>query len=78
MREHFCVEVPWIKMFWNHCYELQIIHTCFLHPVFVLHTQAILKRSLKHTCSILPLMKRGHTNNLEFFLSNIGKIYMNG
>uniref|UniRef100_A0A8P4GFA7 Fatty acid synthase n=1 Tax=Dicentrarchus labrax TaxID=13489 RepID=A0A8P4GFA7_DICLA len=40
--------------------------------------QAILKRSLKHTCSILPLMKRGHTNNLEFFLSNIGKIYMNG
>nr|XP_046232889.1 fatty acid synthase isoform X2 [Scatophagus argus] len=40
--------------------------------------QAILKRSLKYTCSILPLMKRGHTNNLEFFLSNIGKIYMNG
>ncbi|KAL6094787.1 fasn [Pungitius sinensis] len=40
--------------------------------------QAILKRSLKHTCSILPLMKRGHTNNLEFFLSNIGKVYMSG
>lgn len=40
--------------------------------------QAILKRTLKHTCSILPLMKRGHTNNLEFFLSNVGKIYMNG
>lgn len=40
--------------------------------------QAILKRSLKHTCSIIPLMKRDHTNNLEFFLSNIGKIYMNG
>lgn len=40
--------------------------------------QAILKRSLKHTCSILPLMKRGHINNLEFFLSNVGKIYMNG
>ncbi|CAF94659.1 unnamed protein product, partial [Tetraodon nigroviridis] len=40
--------------------------------------QAILKRTLKHTCSILPLMKRGHSNNLEFFLSNIGKIYMNG
>uniref|UniRef100_A0A673C4U0 Fatty acid synthase n=1 Tax=Sphaeramia orbicularis TaxID=375764 RepID=A0A673C4U0_9TELE len=40
--------------------------------------QAILKRSLKPTCSILPLMKRGHTNNLEFFLSNVGKIYMNG
>lgn len=40
--------------------------------------QAILKRSLKPSCSIVPLMKRGHTNNLEFFLSNIGKIYMNG
>lgn len=40
--------------------------------------QAILKRSLKHTCSIIPLMKRDHANNLEFFLSNIGKIYMNG
>ncbi|KAM8836140.1 fatty acid synthase [Spinachia spinachia] len=40
--------------------------------------QAILKRSLKHTCSILPLMKRGHTNNLEFFLLNIGKVYMSG
>ncbi|MEQ2203531.1 hypothetical protein XENOCAPTIV_000317, partial [Xenoophorus captivus] len=39
---------------------------------------AILKRSLKQSCSILPLMKRGHANNLEFFLSNIGKIYMNG
>uniref|UniRef100_A0AAR2JWF8 Fatty acid synthase n=1 Tax=Pygocentrus nattereri TaxID=42514 RepID=A0AAR2JWF8_PYGNA len=39
--------------------------------------QAILKRSLKPTCSILPLMKRGHANNLEFFLSHIGKVYMN-
>ncbi|XP_066519867.1 fatty acid synthase [Hoplias malabaricus] len=40
--------------------------------------QAILKRSLKTSCSILPLMKRGHANNLEFFLSHVGKIYMNG
>ncbi|XP_054609993.1 fatty acid synthase isoform X1 [Dunckerocampus dactyliophorus] len=40
--------------------------------------QAILKRSLKGTCVSLPLMKRGHPNNLEFFLSNIGKLYMNG
>ncbi|XP_016106540.1 fatty acid synthase-like [Sinocyclocheilus grahami] len=40
--------------------------------------QAILKRSLKPTCSILPLVKRGHANNLEFFLSHVGKIYMNG
>uniref|UniRef100_A0A6Q2Y0D1 Fatty acid synthase n=1 Tax=Esox lucius TaxID=8010 RepID=A0A6Q2Y0D1_ESOLU len=40
--------------------------------------QAILKRSLKPTCSILPLMRRGHANNLEFFLSNVGKVYMKG
>ncbi|XP_062930495.1 fatty acid synthase [Mobula hypostoma] len=40
--------------------------------------QAILKRSLKPTCLILPLMKRGHSNNLEFFLMNIGKIYASG
>ncbi|XP_076014659.1 fatty acid synthase [Genypterus blacodes] len=40
--------------------------------------QAILKRTLKPTCCILPLMKRGHANNLEFFLSNVGKVYMNG
>lgn len=40
--------------------------------------QAILKRSLKPTCAILPLMKRGHANNLEFFLSHVGKVYMNG
>uniref|UniRef100_A0A8C5H966 Fatty acid synthase n=1 Tax=Gouania willdenowi TaxID=441366 RepID=A0A8C5H966_GOUWI len=40
--------------------------------------QAILKRSLNDTCSIHPLMKRGHVNNLEFLLSNIGKIYTSG
>ncbi|XP_066443807.1 fatty acid synthase isoform X2 [Eleutherodactylus coqui] len=40
--------------------------------------QAILKRSLKPTSTILPLMKRGHSNNLEFFLTNIGKAYLNG
>ncbi|XP_030061052.1 fatty acid synthase [Microcaecilia unicolor] len=40
--------------------------------------QAILKRSLKPTCTILPLMKRGHSNNLEFFLTHMGKIYLNG
>ncbi|KAM9817197.1 fatty acid synthase [Neosynchiropus ocellatus] len=40
--------------------------------------QAILKRSLKPTCTILPLMKRGHANNLEFFLSHIGKMHMSG
>ncbi|KAG7507376.1 fatty acid synthase [Solea senegalensis] len=40
--------------------------------------QSVLKRSLKSTCAILPLMKVGIANNLEFCLSNIGKIYMNG
>ncbi|KAM8947762.1 fatty acid synthase isoform 2-T2 [Pelodytes ibericus] len=40
--------------------------------------QAILRRSLKPTNTILPLMKKGHGNNLEFFLTNIGKIYLNG
>lgn len=44
----------------------------------MISTQAILKRSLAHTCTILPLMKRGHANNLHFLLSNIGKVYMNG
>lgn len=43
-----------------------------------MHLQAILKRSLKPTCAILPLMKRGHANNLEFFLSHVGKMFMNG
>lgn len=49
-----------------------------LLDMLLLPFKAILKRSLKPTCSILPLMKRGHANNLEFFLSHIGKIYMNG
>ncbi|KAM5135188.1 fatty acid synthase-like isoform 1-T1 [Mantella aurantiaca] len=40
--------------------------------------QAVLKRSLKPTNTILPLMKKEHSNNLEFFLTNIGKVYMNG
>ncbi|KAK9406948.1 fatty acid synthase [Crotalus adamanteus] len=40
--------------------------------------QAILKRSLKQTCTILPLMKREHKNNLEFFLTNVGKIHLTG
>ncbi|XP_073540254.1 fatty acid synthase [Phyllobates terribilis] len=40
--------------------------------------QAILRRSLKPTNTILPLMKKGHSNNLEFFLTNIGKVYLNG
>ncbi|KAL8163353.1 UNVERIFIED_CONTAM: hypothetical protein K2H54_018774 [Gekko kuhli] len=40
--------------------------------------QAILRRALKPTCTILPLMKRDHKNNLEFFLTNAGKIHLTG
>lgn len=35
--------------------------------------QAILKRALGPEATILGLVKRAHANNLEFFLSNIGK-----
>ncbi|NXE39642.1 FAS synthase, partial [Ptilorrhoa leucosticta] len=40
--------------------------------------QAILRRTLKPTCTILPLMKKEHKNNLEFFLTQIGKIHLTG
>ncbi|NWR04682.1 FAS synthase, partial [Paradoxornis webbianus] len=40
--------------------------------------QAILKRSLKPACTILPLMKKDHKSNLEFFLTQIGKIHLTG
>ncbi|NXJ82917.1 FAS synthase, partial [Trogon melanurus] len=40
--------------------------------------QAILRRTLKPTCTILPLMKREQKNNLEFFLTQIGKIHLTG
>ncbi|XP_070581121.1 fatty acid synthase-like [Ptychodera flava] len=40
--------------------------------------QAILKRSLSPKCAFIGLMKRSHPDNLEFFLSSIGKCYMNG
>ncbi|NXN91414.1 FAS synthase, partial [Rhinopomastus cyanomelas] len=40
--------------------------------------QAILKRSLKPTCTILPLTKKDQKNCLEFFLTQIGKIHLSG
>lgn len=40
--------------------------------------QAILKRSLGANATNLSLVKRGHTNNMEFFLTNIGKLYAAG
>lgn len=35
--------------------------------------QAILKRSLGADVTNLSLLKRGHENNLQFLLSNVGK-----
>lgn len=40
--------------------------------------QAVLKRSLNTETACIPLMKRNHPDNLEYFLSNLGKIYMEG
>lgn len=40
--------------------------------------QAVLKRGLKPSCTIVPLMKRDHKNNLEFFLTNVGKLHLAG
>merc|ERR1711974_531140 len=40
--------------------------------------QGILRRSLDPTCKILPLMKKQEPNNLNFFLNNIGKLYLYG
>nr|WLW11093.1 fatty acid synthase 1 [Sitodiplosis mosellana] len=40
--------------------------------------QAILKRSLGGEAVNLSLLKRGHENNLVFFLQNIGKLYAAG
>ncbi|KAK3090166.1 hypothetical protein FSP39_009679 [Pinctada imbricata] len=40
--------------------------------------QAILKRSLSTECCIVGLMRRGHANNVENFMSALGKCYMNG
>lgn len=38
--------------------------------------QAILKRSLGPKCTFVGLMKRGHQDNVEFFLTSLGK-YVN-
>ncbi|XP_030383066.1 fatty acid synthase [Scaptodrosophila lebanonensis] len=40
--------------------------------------QAILKRALGPDATNLSLVKRGHENNVEFFLSNVGKLYAAG
>uniref|UniRef100_A0A673VNW4 Fatty acid synthase n=1 Tax=Suricata suricatta TaxID=37032 RepID=A0A673VNW4_SURSU len=40
--------------------------------------QAVLKRGLKSTCTILPLMKKNERDNLEFFLNSVGKLHLLG
>ncbi|XP_008574493.1 PREDICTED: fatty acid synthase [Galeopterus variegatus] len=40
--------------------------------------QAVLKRGLKSSCTIIPLMRKDHKDNLEFFLTNIGKLHLAG
>ena len=40
--------------------------------------QAILKRSLSTGCEFLSLLNRKKPDNLEYFLSNIGKLYLSG
>ncbi|XP_057332495.1 fatty acid synthase [Microplitis mediator] len=40
--------------------------------------QAILRRSLPPTVTNVGLHKKDHSNNLEFFLTNVGKLYNSG
>ncbi|KAM4824750.1 fatty acid synthase [Urocitellus parryii] len=40
--------------------------------------QAVLKRGLKPSCTIIPLMKKGHEDNLHFLLTNVGKLHLAG
>nr|XP_025855761.1 fatty acid synthase [Vulpes vulpes] len=40
--------------------------------------QAVLKRGLKPSCAIIPLMKKEQKDNLEFFLRNTGKLHLLG
>ncbi|XP_077022384.1 fatty acid synthase [Tamandua tetradactyla] len=40
--------------------------------------QAVLRRGLQAGCTVVPLMKKGHRDNLEFFLSNVGKLHLMG
>ena len=40
--------------------------------------QAILKRSLASTCEFISLMNRKQSDNVKYFLTNIGKLYLSG
>ncbi|CAK9300196.1 unnamed protein product [Gordionus sp. m RMFG-2023] len=40
--------------------------------------QSILKRSLSQDCSFVSLMKKGHEDNVMYFLENLGRLYSFG
>uniref|UniRef100_A0A2K5Q2X1 Fatty acid synthase n=2 Tax=Cebus imitator TaxID=2715852 RepID=A0A2K5Q2X1_CEBIM len=40
--------------------------------------QAVLKRGLKPSCTIIPLMRKDHRDNLELFLASVGKLHLSG
>ncbi|XP_011371965.1 fatty acid synthase [Pteropus vampyrus] len=40
--------------------------------------QAVLKRGLRSSCTVIPLMKKEHPDNLQFFLSNVGRAHLAG
>ncbi|KAK2119428.1 hypothetical protein P7K49_000814 [Saguinus oedipus] len=40
--------------------------------------QAVLKRGLKPSCTIIRLMKKDHRDNLELFLTGIDKLHLSG
>ncbi|XP_032285376.1 fatty acid synthase [Phoca vitulina] len=40
--------------------------------------QGVLKRGVKPSCTIIPLMKKDQRDNLEFFLRNVGRLHLLG
>lgn len=40
--------------------------------------QSVLKRNLGSACATVGLLKKNHPDNMEFFLSGIGKLYQHG
>lgn len=40
--------------------------------------QGVLKRGLQSSCTVIPLMKKDHEDNLRFFLSNVGRLHLLG
>lgn len=40
--------------------------------------QAVLKRGLKPGCTVLPLMRKDHPDNLLFLLGSLGRLHLAG